>query len=86
MLIDSVHHEADSEVVAVLDQALKHRRLTAYGGVLQDIRRELKLMDIEKADLVHVEGEGVLCRCSVCQSVMWEHIYRWKIGLGNYVG
>lgn len=79
-------HEADSEVVAVLDQALKHRRLTAYGGVLQDIRRELKLMDVEKADLVHVEGEGVPCRCSVCQSVMWEHIYRWKIGVGDYVG
>lgn len=79
-------YEADPDVVAVLDRALKHRRLTAYGGAFRDIRKELELVDVEKADLVRVEGQEVVCQCSVCQSVMWEHIYRWKIGLGDYVG
>lgn len=79
-------YEADPEVVAVLGRTLKHRRLTAYGGAFKSIRKELKLVDVEKADLVRVEGQEVTCQCSVCQSVMWEHIYRWKIGLGDYVG
>jgi plasmid rolling circle replication initiator protein Rep len=79
-------YEADPDVVAVLAKVLHHRRLTAYGGVFNDIRKELQLADVEQADLVRIEGAELPCQCSVCQSVMWEHIYCWQVGLGDYVG
>ncbi len=80
-------YEADGPVVRVLDKALHGRRLVMFGGVLRELRAELKHQDVETADLVHVEGEQMtVCTCSVCGSQMWDHIYRWNLGINNYVG
>ncbi len=80
-------YEADNKVILTLDSALHNRRLLAFGGVLKQIRAELKQQDVETADLVHVDGEQVnTCTCSVCGSTMWDHVYRWRPGLNNYVG
>lgn len=40
--------------VRLLDRALHNRRLVAFGGVLKDTKRRLKLDDVEDGDLVHV--------------------------------
>ncbi|MCP4937137.1 MAG: protein rep, partial [bacterium] len=80
-------YKADNPVVMTLDSALHNRRLLAFGGILREIRAELKQQDVETADLVHVDGEQTnICICSVCASPMWNHVYRWAPGLNNYVG
>ena len=72
--------------VSVLDAVLPNRRLVAYGGILREIRKELKLADAEEADLIHVDDENPeVCHCSVCQSELMKQIYTWHFGFKNYV-
>lgn len=52
------NQEVNDRRTGVLAAALKGRRLTAFGGVLREIRAELKQKDAEKdADLVHTGAE-----------------------------
>jgi plasmid rolling circle replication initiator protein Rep len=78
-------YEAESEVVRSLHYALRNRRLVAYGGVLKAIKQELKLVDVENADLVKIEEEDKVCHCPICQSTLIETIYRWRLGLKEYM-
>lgn len=84
-------YETD-KAVSILEDALAHRRLYAYGGVLKDIWNELqangKVKDVEDedADLVHVEEAPADCKCSSCQSELTERIYRWAVGAKHYIG
>jgi len=73
--------------VSVFDSALANRRLIAYGGILREIRKELKLADVEEADLIHVDDEDETKhhKCSVCGSDLMEVVYTWNFGLRNYV-
>lgn len=71
--------------VFTLDQALRGRRLVAYGGIFKEIRRRLKQEDVEKADLVKVGDEPEGCACTVCKSKLEEVFYRWNVGLSQYV-
>jgi len=72
--------------VETLDKALKNRRLVAYGGIFKEIRRELRMEDVEEADLVKIdEDEPEACTCDVCRSELMSVVYRWHIGLRNYV-
>lgn len=41
--------------VTVFSSALYHRRLTAFGGVFDDVSKSLQLDDIENGDLVHLD-------------------------------
>jgi plasmid rolling circle replication initiator protein Rep len=69
--------------------AVRGRKLTGWGGVLRDIRHELMLEDVEgaDADLVH-DADSVTdgCKCPVCQSDLYQSVYRWHMGHKNYVG
>lgn len=76
---------AKPEVIQVLHRALKGRRLVAFGGLFYQLRKELKLEDIEKADLVKVTDEPTLCQCKLCQSELFEEVYRWHVGVRDYV-
>jgi len=71
--------EADPKVVETLHYATKGRRLIGFGGYFNKIRKAKKMVDVEKADLVDVEGEGVElnCQCKICQKEMIEKIYNW---------
>lgn len=73
--------------VEILDKALKNRRLVAYGGLFKEIRRELHMKDPETADLIEVDEDGISegCQCSICQSGMMKEVYKWHVGLRNYV-
>lgn len=80
------NQEETDEAVRVFDGALRSRRLVAYGGLFREIRKELQLVDPEQADLVHIDEESEeACKCSVCQSEMMKEVYRWHIGLSDYV-
>lgn len=71
--------------VAVFDKALKNRRLIAFGGLFRDLKKELKIADIENADLVHSSDEVNSCTCSICGSMLKEQLYKWHIGMAKYV-
>jgi plasmid rolling circle replication initiator protein Rep len=75
-----------ARVLGYLHDGLAGRRLAQYGGLLRQVKKELKLSDIESAtsqELVEV-GDDPSCICSVCRSKLFEHVYYW-LG-GNYVG
>lgn len=48
--------DTTDEVVAYLGAALHHRRLCAFGGAFEDIRKKLELDDCENGDLIHIDG------------------------------
>lgn len=77
---------ADSDVVKTLHDALKGRRLVAFGGLFSQLRKELKLKDIEQANLVNITEDEKPCTCPVCESTLKEELYRWNIGFKQYVG
>jgi len=77
---------ANSEVVKTLHDALKGRRLVAFGGLFGQLRKELKLKDIEQANLVNITEDEQPCTCPICQSTLREELYRWQIGVRQYVG
>jgi len=70
------------KTVIELDTAFAHRRLIAFGGVLKDEHRRLKLEDLNNSnvDLINVDGE------EVSEEVKYVlESYRWNIGYSNYV-
>lgn len=45
------------ETVRLLDKVLANRRFVAWGGIMADVRRQLRLDDTEDGDLVHVDKD-----------------------------
>lgn len=79
--------ESTSEVVGVLEEALKHRRMVSYGGMLKKIREKLNAEDVEGADvdLVRTGDDKKECECAVCGSDLIDYVYHWNIGVGDYL-
>ena len=78
--------EASPSIVEDLHYALKGRRLVGFGGLFRQIREEKKMVDVEEADLIHIDEDGVVkeCSCKICGSTLLEELYRWEIGLRQY--
>lgn len=75
-----INEEMTDSAVLVLENALSHRRLVAFGGDFKIIHKYLSLDDLEDGDLVNTDNEDL--REDV------EHIierYHWHIGYSNYV-
>lgn len=70
------------ETVITLDIALHHRRLVAFGGILKDEHKRLKLEDLNNKDidLIHVDGEEILDELNFVMER-----YQWNVGYSNYV-
>lgn len=73
-------------IVEKLQAALYRRRLVHYGGLLKEIKREMKLKDGEDegSDLINTSGEKTGCQCAICGGDMREIWYRWQQALANY--
>jgi len=73
--------------VAVLDAALRGRRLIEWGGSLRQLARRLR-QDVPEGeeDLVHITGEDHGPACPVCGTEMLPHVYRWIESVRQYVG
>lgn len=71
--------EANPKIIEELHYATKGRRLIGFGGYFNKIRKAKKMIEVEKADLVDVEGEGIeaKCQCKICQKEMIEKIFNW---------
>lgn len=73
--------EGTDERVELLARVLKGRRLTAFGGLMKEVRAQLKQEDAEVADLVHT-GEDAPARGDLVVAL---DRYEWQIGVSNYV-
>ena len=75
--------ERGAEVVGNIQLGLFGRRLVTFTGIFRQIRRELKLQDIEAHNLIHVDDEG-LSEDEKGDFVEF-YIYRYSASLGEYV-
>lgn len=74
-----IDEELTDDSVWILDSALANRRLTAFGGKLKKIHRQLKLDDVENGDLVNTDNDEL--RDDLDYVI---ERYNWNIGLSNY--
>ncbi len=71
--------ELTVEIVRVLDKALNHRRLVAFGGVFKEWHKKLNLDDAVDGDLVHVDSES----SEIDENVLILS-YKWNVGYQQY--
>lgn len=74
-----IEHLTD-DAVFILDQALAHRRLTAFGGILKEIHQLLNLDDTEDGDLVNTDNEELREDLEYIIEA-----YHWHIGYKAYI-
>ena len=68
------------ETVLVLDDALHHRRLIGYSGVMKKIHKQLNLDEDVRADvLLDEESSGYEAVSNIVEC------YKWHVGYKNYV-
>lgn len=90
-------NEINPETIEDLHYALKGRRLVGYGGYFKTVRKEKKMVELEKADLndiiedeseEDVFQEGVSKAhthfCKICNEPMVEEVYEWNFAKGDY--
>lgn len=77
----SDNEEMTDSSVQVLDGALANRRLTAFGGELKKIHKELNLDNAEDGDLVNTNQDEEL-REDVDYII---ERYKWNIGYNQYI-
>ena len=77
--------EAKAEVIEALHVAIRRRRLVAFGGKFKRYKQALKLAEVEEADMVKIDEKEKTCHCRVCESELLPQMYRWQIGLRQYV-
>lgn len=75
--------EKGAEVVGNIQLGLFNRRLVTFTGIFRQIRRELKLQDIEAHSLIHVDDEGI--SEDEKGDFIEFYIYRYSASLGDYV-
>nr|CRY96324.1 hypothetical protein [uncultured prokaryote] len=68
------------DVLRTYTEALRRRRLTAFGGILKDAARALDADDLDGGDLVKVDDETI--RSDILEMV---ETYNWRLGAGDYV-
>ena len=70
------------EVLTNLQHGLFNRRLVTFTGLFRKFRRELKLEDIEKANLIHVGEEETTDEQG---DHIEYHVFRWSNSMGEYI-
>jgi len=85
---DYIHYGNEAltdKVVPVFASALYGRRLIAYGKLFRQLKKELKLQDVEsdKADLVGADEEAVR-HCKLCNSELVNQVFGWFYGYKIY--
>ena len=68
------------EIVRDYTEALRRRRLTAFGGWMKDAARALDAEDLDDGDLIHVDEDDI--RADLAEMV---EEYRWHFGAGDFL-
>lgn len=79
--LDATDNDGTDRRVYLLATELKGRRLTAFGGLMLQVRKDLEQEDAETADLVHT-GEDATMRGELVAAL---DRYEWQVGVTNYV-
>lgn len=76
-----------TEIIENLHYALKGRRMVGYGGFFSKLRKEKKMVEVENANLVRVDEEGVHkeCSCRICESTLLKELSGWHFGAKQYL-
>jgi len=80
ILSKKLSDDKKDDVVRCLSGALHGRRLYAYGGIMKEIAAELKIKDVDNADLVKSDDEYEV-DSSLATMILG---YHWNIGVSNY--
>lgn len=77
------NRQENAVTVYTLDNALSHKRLIGYGGILKDIHKKLKLEDCEEdnVNLIHLDEN---CEDTVASEIEMITAY-WHYGLKEYI-
>lgn len=67
-------------VIDILTKCLSGRRLTSYRGIFFEVKKSLKLEDVEKSDLIVTNDDDIRNDLDYVLSV-----YKWHYGYSNYV-
>jgi plasmid rolling circle replication initiator protein Rep len=70
---------ATDRLVGILSKAVYKRRLFAFGGVMKQIAKELKLGEPSEGDLIHIDNQTV--REDIATQIQ---AYRWSFRFWNY--
>lgn len=68
-----------SNVLAVLHNAMFNKRLVTFGGIMAETKRKLKLDDIDKGDLTHIETDS-----EKDFNVIARILFKYRVGQGVY--
>jgi plasmid rolling circle replication initiator protein Rep len=80
ILNETLSDDKKDGIIKSLSCALHQRRLYAYGGVMKEIAAELKIKDVDNADLIKVDDGKI--DYALAKMIL---TYRWNMGLSNYV-
>ena len=69
------------DTVRTLDSALIGRRLVSYCGLFKIVKQILKIEDVEKADLIHIEEDEQALKI---EDISRQELYWWHFGYGQY--
>lgn len=69
------------DTVRTLDTVLAGRRLVTYSGIFNVVKKILKINDVEKADLIHIEDDE---QEQLPEDVAYKEYYWWHFGYGQY--
>ncbi|WP_415336181.1 protein rep, partial [Clostridium perfringens] len=72
--------EMTDNTVAILNNALKGRRLIAFGKEFRKIHKELNLDDVEKGDLINTDVDDTI-RPEIEEII---ENYKWNFGFKQY--
>jgi plasmid rolling circle replication initiator protein Rep len=72
--------ELTTRVVGELGAALKGRRLFAFGGIIKQIAKRLKMDKLDEGDLIHIT-ENAEMREDIADAII---LYSWDFGLKDY--
>ncbi|WP_279491327.1 protein rep [Lactiplantibacillus pentosus] len=73
------NQEQDLQVIDDLEQALAGSRQISYGGLLKEIRKQLKLEDVENGDLINTDSDD-----QKVDQVVREIVAKWDYQRKNY--
>ena len=79
-LLEIQDTETAARAVIVLQNTCHHRRFTTFGGDFRDYAKRLKLDDVEKGDLVHVETDT-----KAKESPVFQTLWRYNAKFGVYI-
>lgn len=77
---NEIDFDNSDHVLYTLDDALKGRRLVAFGGTFKAAHKSLNLDDTQNGDLVHTDNND-----SLGELGMIVYRYQWNVGASNYI-